>query len=128
MSRSFQIMERTLGQGCREIRVEGELDMTTAGELREMLARTVAECQRMAICLDGCEFIDSTGIAVIVQAHRQLAEAGGHLAAYGARDQVLRTLSITGLTSKGMVVETLEEAVSIDSSAADGVRDGWPAG
>lgn len=127
MARSFQIMERALGQGCREIRVEGELDMATAGELREMLARTVAECQQMAICLDGCDFIDSTGIAVIVQAYRQLAETGGRLAAYGARDQVLRTLSITGLTAKGMVVETLEEAVSIDSDAPNGVRDGWPA-
>lgn len=102
--------------------------MATAGELREMLARTVEECQRMAICLDGCEFIDSTGIAVIVQAHRQLAEAGGRLAAYGARDQVLRTLSITGLTSRGVVVETLEEAVSIDVDAPDGIRNGLPAG
>lgn len=102
--------------------------MATAGELREALARTVAECQRMAICLDRCEFIDSTGIAVIVQAHRQLAEAGGRLAAYGARDQVLRTLSITGLTARGVVVETLEEAVSIESDAPASVPDARPAG
>lgn len=126
-ARLFQLTERALDGDCREIRVEGELDMATAGELREMLARAVAECDRVAICLDACDFIDSTGIAVIVQAYRDLAETGGRLAAYGAAEQVLRTLTITGLTGNGMVVESLEEAVSGDLHSASGVAEVEPA-
>jgi len=123
-ARRFQITERVVGKGWREIRIEGELDLATVGELRELLDRAVAECDGVAISLEGCEFIDSTGIAVIVQAHRRLADAGGRLAAYGAAAQVLRTLEITGLTSNGMVVETLDEFVSDGQPQVSGSHDG----
>jgi anti-anti-sigma factor len=64
------------------------------------------------IGLENCEFIDSTGIAAIVHAHNEFAERGGRLAVYAPADQVLRVLSVTGLTSNGMVFDSAEEALS----------------
>lgn len=108
----FKLIERDLRPGCREIVVEGELDLAVAEQLADGLTRAGAECQHLLIGLESCEFIDSTGIAVIVHAHNEFAERGGRLAVYAPADQVLRVLSLTGLTSNGMVFESAEEALS----------------
>lgn len=116
--RTFKLTERDLRPGCREIQVEGELDLAVAEQLVDGLARAVAECQHLLIGLESCEFIDSTGIAAIVHAHNELAEQGGRVAVYAPADQVLRVLSVTGLTSNGMVFESAEEALSAFGSPA----------
>jgi anti-anti-sigma factor len=97
--------------GCREICVEGELDLAVASQLQEAIDRA-EDCQSVFINLEACEFIDSTGIAVIVKAHRCLEEEDRRLVAYGADGQVLRVLSISGLVQSGLVFRTAEEAQS----------------
>jgi len=116
--RTFKLIERDLRPGCREIRVEGELDLAVAEQLVDELARAAKECRHLLIGLEGCEFIDSTGIAAIVHAHNELGERGGRVAVYAPADQVLRVLSVTGLTSNGMVFESAEEALSAFGSPA----------
>jgi anti-anti-sigma factor len=108
----FKLIEREPRPECREILVEGELDLAVAGQLEEKLARALDESRNLLISLEGCEFIDSTGIAAIVHAHGRFSERGGRVAVYGPSDQVLRVLSVTGLTSNGMVFENAEEALS----------------
>jgi len=110
--RTFKLIERDLRPECREIVVEGELDLAVADQLADRLARAGAECRYLLIGLGSCEFIDSTGIAAIVHAHNEFAERGGRVAVYAPADQVLRVLSVTGLTSNGMVFESAEEALS----------------
>jgi len=68
--------------------------------------------------LSDCEFIDSTGIAAIVHAHNEFAERGGQVAVYSPAAQVRRVLSVTGLTSNGLVFESIEEALSAFGSSA----------
>jgi stage II sporulation protein AA (anti-sigma F factor antagonist) len=109
--RTFKLIERDLRPGCREIQVEGELDLAVIGELEEGLARA-GECRHLLIGLERCEFIDSTGLATLLRAHYQFAERGGGVVVYAPSDQVLRILSVTGLTSNGMVFEGVEEALS----------------
>jgi anti-anti-sigma factor len=117
--RTFNLIERDLRPGCREIQVEGELDLAVAEQLADALNRAkAAECRHLLIGLEGCEFIDSTGIATIVHAHNEFAEMGGRLAVYSPAAQVLRVLSLTGLTSNGMVFESTEEALSAFASSA----------
>jgi anti-sigma B factor antagonist len=115
---TFKLIERDLRPGCREIQVEGELDLAVADQLVDGLARAGAECRYVLVGLEGCGFIDSTGIAAIVHAHNELAERGGRLALYAPDHQVLRVLSVTGLTSNGLVFESAEEALSAFGSLA----------
>jgi anti-sigma B factor antagonist len=110
--RAFKLTEQDLRPGCRQIQIEGELDLAVAEQLEDVLVRAAAECRQVVIGLESCEFIDSTGIAVIVRAHNKFAEEGGRLCVYAPSDQVLRILSVTGLTSNGLVFENIEEAVS----------------
>jgi anti-anti-sigma factor len=116
--RTFKLIERDLRPGCREIQVEGELDLAVADQLADGLARAGAEGLHILIGLESCEFIDSTGIAAIVHAHNEFAERGGRVAVYAPADQVLRVLSVTGLTANGMVFESAEEALSAFGSPA----------
>src|SRR3954469_25748516 len=94
--RVFKLIERDLQPGCREILVEGELDLAVAGQLEEKLSRALDESPNVLISLESCEFIDSTGIAAIVQAYARFAKRGGRVAVYAPSDQVLRVLSATG--------------------------------
>lgn len=108
----FNVTERDLQPGCRDIQVEGELDLAVAGRLDEVLTRAVAECSRVLVGLERCSFIDSSGIAVILRAHNRMEEEGNHLVVYAPTDQVLRVLSMTGLTSNELVFDSAEEALA----------------
>lgn len=79
--------------------VEGELDMNTAPQLERELEAPLADPGAvLLIDLSRCEFIDSTGIALIVRAWQQL-DGNGRFALCGVGDQVARVLDITGLDS-----------------------------
>lgn len=83
--------------GTFVILVEGELDMNTAGQLEHALEKPLAASDSsLLIDLSRCEFIDSTGIALIVRAWQQLGSDGG-FALCGVTNQVERVLDITGL-------------------------------
>lgn len=108
----FNVSERELQPGCRDIQVEGELDLAVAGKLDEVLTSAATECSRILVGLERCEFIDSSGIAVILRAHNRMEGEGNRLAVYAPTAQVLRVLSMTGLTGNGLVFDSAEEALS----------------
>jgi anti-anti-sigma factor len=112
MMQRFEISERDLEAGCRDVQVIGELDLAVAAELDEALERAIAAYDRILIGLQRCDFIDSSGIAVILRAHNRMSEQGRRLAVYAANDQVLRVLSMTGLTENSLVFESAEEALA----------------
>lgn len=108
----FNVTAKNLQPGYRDIQVEGELDLAVAGQLDEVLTAAVAECSCVLVGLDRCAFIDSSGIAVIIRAHNRMEEEGNRLAVYAPSDQVLRVLSMTGLTANGLVFDSAEEALT----------------
>jgi anti-anti-sigma factor len=83
--------------GVLVIAVEGELDMSTATDLeRELEGPLSAGQSPLLIDLSRCEFIDSTGIALIVRSWQAL-DGNGRFALCGIGHQVKRVLDITGL-------------------------------
>lgn len=110
--RAFRISQVDLDSGCREVRVEGELDLAVADQLRARLEEATEAGVDVLVSLDRCEFIDSTGIAVIVMAHRELAKGGRRLAVCNPSDRVARTLEITGLDLDGLLYPSTEAALA----------------
>jgi anti-anti-sigma factor len=108
----FNVTERDLQPGWRDVQIEGELDLAVAGQLDEALTTAAEQCERVLIGLQRCEFIDSSGIAVILRAHHRMEAEGRRLAVYGPTDQVTRVLAMTGLTANGLVFDSAEEALS----------------
>jgi anti-sigma B factor antagonist len=81
------------------IAVEGELDMNTAPQLESALETSLGDGDAaILIDLSRCEFIDSTGIALLVRAW-QGANGDESFALCGVGNQVERVLAITGLKS-----------------------------
>jgi anti-sigma B factor antagonist len=120
MMQRFKVSEHDLDNGARDIQIEGELDLAVAGRLDEVLAKAVEQCRQVLVGLERCAFIDSSGIAVILRAHNRMQEEGNRLVVYSPTDQVLRVLSMTGLTSNGLVFDSAEEALAALGSSADG--------
>ena len=96
--------------GVFVIDVEGELDMNTASQLERELREPLASPDSgLVIDLSSCEFIDSTGIALIVRAWQQL---DGGFALCGIGDQVERVLDITGLEEAIPTHPSRQEAIA----------------
>jgi anti-anti-sigma factor len=103
----FSLTEVEIDDGCREIQVEGELDLAVAAQLQEAIDRCQGD--RILIGLEFCQFIDSSGIAVILNAHRG---SGARVLVHSPRAQVHRVLDLTGLTANGLVFAAREQALS----------------
>jgi anti-sigma B factor antagonist len=114
----FQASASELDGGVRLIEVHGELDLSTALQLEEPLEDAVREPDRaVLIDLAGCQFIDSTGIALIVRAWQRVdAGAGnggkGRLVLCCQTEQVRRVFEVTGLEHSLRVFDTRDEAVA----------------
>jgi anti-sigma B factor antagonist len=108
----FNVTTADRQPGCREVQIEGELDLAVAGQLDEVLSAAADECDHVLVDLSSCSFIDSSGIAVILRAHKRMEQDGGRLAVCTPTDQVLRVLSMTGLTANGLVFDSAEEAIA----------------
>lgn len=115
---SFDLRERDVGDSYREISVIGELDLAVADRLNESIAAVGKGYAGVVISLTDCEFIDSTGIALIVRAHRQFGEEGRPLTVCCPADQVERVLEITGLSENGLVFESLDKAIGAMKASA----------
>ncbi len=98
----FEIQREEFEEGIRAIVVRGELDMNTTPELEAVFERVVAEpAGSVVLDLTDCEFIDSTGIALIVNAWQKLEKDGsdGRLVLCCGNHQVRRLLKLTGIES-----------------------------
>jgi anti-sigma B factor antagonist len=96
--------------GVSVIAIVGELDMNTSVQLERALEAPLANPDStLLIDLTRCEFIDSTGIALIVRAWQQL---DGSFALCGVGDQVERVLDITGLEESIPTHPSREEAIA----------------
>lgn len=99
----------------RTISVRGELDLSTAPDLEDPLNQALEAGEgSVLVDLSECEFIDSTGIALIVRAWQRLesGENGRALVICSQNDQVRRVLEITGLELSIPVHTTRDEALA----------------
>lgn len=108
----FAVSSREDDSGAREIAISGELDLAVADQLQAALDDATGDGAEVLILLGECEFIDSTGIALLVHARRQLANRNGRLLLCEPAGQVREVLSISGLLEPSFVVDSLDEARS----------------
>lgn len=108
----LQIAEGSIGEGRCELRLEGELDLWSVERLQAVLQRVARDHDAVVVGLEDCEFVDSTGIALFLQARRQLENEGGRLVLYGCSEQVLRIFTVAGLTDAGIVFDSRGEAIA----------------
>jgi anti-sigma B factor antagonist len=95
------------------VSVEGEIDVGTASRLIGVLNQLVVEARRsVVIDLSSVDFMDSTGLALLINAHRRLSHRHKGFAVVCPPGPLLRVFEITDL------VDTLRVYPDRDSAAA----------
>jgi anti-sigma B factor antagonist len=95
------------------VEAKGEVDLYTAPRLKERVAELASSGHpRLAVNLAGVEFMDSTGIGVLISGLKRCREAGGDLALVAPREPVRKVLSITGLDRVFPIHDSVEQATS----------------
>lgn len=81
------------------IALSGEIDHHGAREMMTQLDQAIAERLPAQLVLDlsGVTFMDSSGIAVLLRARRQLAHSGGTLRVVNIPAQARRVLDAAGI-------------------------------
>jgi anti-anti-sigma factor len=109
MQANFRVEVRS-ENGARLLSVAGELDLASSPTLEQELERVLADGPGLVIIdLRELEFIDSTGLSVLIRAHNRAQETGHRLGVVNGSRQVRRLLSLTGVAERLTIVESPDE-------------------
>lgn len=91
-------LDRTEQDGIAVLAVAGDVDVDTAWRLREDLTTLLTE-RDAVVDMSAVEFLDSTGLGVLVAGYRQARNRDHRMALAGAPQRVLDILELTQLTT-----------------------------
>ncbi len=90
----------TASDGAATVRVTGDLDCYTAPHLRSVLLALVDDgAQHVTLDIGGTQFVDSTGLSVLVGGLKRFREQGGSMVLEAPTPATLKLFEITGLQS-----------------------------
>jgi anti-sigma B factor antagonist len=94
--------------GALHLSLRGELDLATAPELEELLDRRLVAGTEVVIDLRGLEFMDSSGVRVLVAGHAQASRAGTRLVLVRPEpgSPVAKIIEVSGLDGELHFVDT----------------------
>ena len=95
------------------VQVTGEVDVYTAPKLREQLVSLVdAGRYDIVVDMDGVEFLDSTGLGVLVGGLKRVRTHDGSLRLVCSQERILKIFRITGLTKVFPIYDSVSEALT----------------
>lgn len=106
----LQIATENTGTSCT-ITLAGEVDVYTSPRLKQELVDIVdTGCLNVVVDLEKLNFIDSSGLGVLVSGLRRVKERGGTLRLVCTKDSILKIFRITGLDKVFPLFSNVEEA------------------
>jgi len=115
----FTVDERRLPEGISEVAIAGEVDLATVDRLAATIDRMVDGPEDILLDLTACDFIDSSGLALLVRCHQNLAVEGRRLILHGCRGQVERILQLTELDGALVIQRDRSAGLSSLATAPD---------
>jgi anti-sigma B factor antagonist len=110
-------MQRTMGSSTRRagditiVDLVGQIDLGSSPALRKTLLDSLKTTKHMAINLAGVSYIDSSGIASLVEVLRAAQDAKKKLVLFGVGGAVLQVLQLTRLTGVFEILQTEEQVI-----------------
>jgi anti-sigma B factor antagonist len=125
----FELAEEGSAEGAHIIRVRGEIHVSTAPEFTQRLSSAI-ESGKTAMVLDmsGVEFIDSTGLSVLLNGLRLVTQMHGRMAIVCANPTVLRLFQITSLDETFDIFDDRPAAIAHVLQDGPGAPDSSSAG
>lgn len=115
MANGFSVEVERVEDNVHAVSVQGELDQATADQLRQPLGAAIdAGARAVMIDLSDCDFIDSTGLAILVDARQRLVKAGvnGAFSICCPNSQVRRLLEITAMDEAMGLFDSRDQALA----------------
>lgn len=113
MESSFRVDVRSEDKTA-VVAVSGELDLASGPALERELSRALASpAAALIIDLRELEFIDSTGLGILIKAHQRAQAEGRRLAVVKGPSQVQRLLGLTGLEARLTLVDSPDEMLGV---------------
>lgn len=107
-----QVSTRDVGERT-VVHVEGEIDVSSADRLREMVGVLVSDGRTdLVVDLSDVRFMDSTGLGLLVGVLKRVRTAGGRLVLVVATDKLRKVFDLTGLTQVFTIHGTVDEALA----------------
>ena len=98
-------------KGTTIVDVVGQIDLGSSPALRKTLLESLNGTKTVAINLSAVKYIDSSGIASLVEVLRAARNSNKRLVLFGLTGAVLQVLQLTRLTGVFEICETEEQAL-----------------
>jgi anti-sigma B factor antagonist len=113
----LMLNEYSAGAGITVVEVSGEIDVYTAPRLREKLISLVdAGSYRLIVDMERVEFLDSTGLGVLVGGLKRVRAHDGVIDLVCTQGRILKIFRITGLSKVFDIYDSVDEALAHHSS------------
>lgn len=97
-------------QGVMVFQVEGEININTSPELKKTFEKS--QSKKIVVCLEKVSYIDSSGLATLVEILKKTRTQGGALGLAGMSEKVKSLFEITKLDRLFKIYPNQSEAVS----------------
>jgi len=99
--------------GTTIVAVGGEIDVYTAPKLRDKITELVAEgVYNIVVDMEAVEFLDSTGLGVLVGGLKKVRAHDGSLELICTQDRLLKIFRITGLAKVFVIHDSTDGALA----------------
>jgi len=116
-SMNLKVTPRRVDDNTQALDLEGEVDVYTAPALRqEIMDQVDAGVKNLLINLEKVEYLDSTGLGILIGGVKRMKEQGGSMLLVGPSARITRIFEITGLNRIFDVFTTESEALSAGSA------------
>ena len=93
--------------GALVVKLYGEIDQHCVSEIRDDIDRQIAirNINSLIVDLGGVEFMDSSGIGVIMGRYKRIYMLGGEVCAVHANERMKKILTMSGVTKIMQIYE-----------------------
>lgn len=99
-------------QGATVVSFEGDVDLQSSPDARKALLEAVARNAPMLVDLSGVGYIDSSGVASLVESYQAARKAGQNLVLISVSEGALRVLKLARLDKVFTICDSLEEGLA----------------
>jgi anti-sigma B factor antagonist len=103
--------EVTRKQGASIVVLKGDVDLESSPAARDILLRSVDGVGKVLVDLSSVTYIDSSGVASLVEALQAAKRNGGKFALVAASDPTRRVLELARLDKVFTMYATVDEAL-----------------
>jgi anti-sigma B factor antagonist len=105
-------VETTRRGDASVLTLRGEIDVYTAPRLRQSIVDLVdAGAPHIVIDMTGVDFLDSTGLGVLVEGLKRVHGREGMLSIVATQEKILKIFDITGLNKAFAIHGSVHEAI-----------------